>query len=92
MTMESEQELRAKARKRAENKIGFFVHLGIYIVINVGLWLLWWITTPDIFPWPFFVTLFWGIGIGAHAVGTFAGDKYTDDLAEREYQKLKGRP
>jgi hypothetical protein len=89
--MESEQELRIKARKRAEDKVGFYVHFGIYILVNTALWLLWWITTPEVFPWPIFITLFWGIGVGSHAVGTFAGHSFTEDLAEKEYQKLKGR-
>lgn len=89
--MLSEQEMRARARKRAEDKVGFFAHLGVYIVVNVALWLLWWLTSPTAFPWPAFVTLFWGIGLGAHGVGTFAGQSYTDELAEKEYQKLKGR-
>ena len=87
--MESEQDLRAIARKRAEEKVGFYVHLAIYIVINTGLWLLWFITSPDSFPWPAFVTLFWGIGLASHGVGTFVGQRYTESMAEREYQKLR---
>ena len=90
--MESEQELRAAARKRAEEKVGFYVHLMIYIVINAGLWALWYFTAPDQFPWPAFVTIFWGIGVVSHAIGTFFSHRYTDSLAEREYQRMiRGR-
>jgi hypothetical protein len=90
--MDGDAELRAKARKRAEDKMGFYGHLGIYLVVNISLWLLWYITSPEVFPWPIFISLFWGMGLGAHAVGTFMGQSYTDQMAEREYQKLKGRP
>jgi hypothetical protein len=91
MTMESEEQLRARARQRAEDKVGFYVHLGVYLVVNAALWLLWFVTSPELFPWPVFVSIFWGIGIGAHAIGTYASTTYTDQLAEKEYQKLKGQ-
>jgi len=89
--MESEQELRARARRRAEEKVGFYFHLGAYLLVNTGLWALWFFTSRDVFPWPVFVSVFWGIGLVAHGIGTFVGDRYTESLAEKEYQRLVGR-
>ena len=90
--MQNEQELRAIARKRAEEKVGFYVHLGIYIVINAALWALWFLTTPGVFPWPAFITIFWGIGVVSHAIGTYFSHHYTETLAEKEYQRMiRGR-
>jgi hypothetical protein len=86
--MDSEQELRSRARKIAEDKVGFYVHLTIYIVVNAMLVFIWW-WAGDGFPWFIFVMVFWGIGLVAHGVGTFSGGKYTDRMAEREYQRLK---
>ncbi len=41
-SMVSDEELMARARKRAEEKVGFFIHLSVYAVIN-GLFILgWW--------------------------------------------------
>lgn len=89
--MESEQELRARARKQAEEKVGFYSHLAAYLLVNGGLWALWFFTSPESFPWPVFVSFFWGIGLVAHGVGTFMGGRYTEALAEREYQRMIGK-
>jgi hypothetical protein len=86
--MDSEQELRARARKTAEDKMGFYVHLSIYLIINAMLVLIWWWTGGG-FPWFVFVMAFWGIGLVAHGIGTFGRGGYTDRMAEREYQRLK---
>jgi hypothetical protein len=86
--MDSEQELRARARKIAEDKLGFYVHLSIYLLVNAMLVFIWWWSGGG-YPWFIFVMVFWGIGVVAHGVGTFGGGKYTDRMAEREYQRLK---
>ena len=88
--MESEQELRAQARKRAEDKLGFYVHLTFFIVVNSFLFILWWLSGGG-FPWPLIVLGFWGIGLAAHAIGVYGSGRITENMAEREYQRLKGR-
>lgn len=48
----SEEEMAKMARKRAEAKAGFWVHLGFYVVVNVFLAAQWWIITGGSgFPW-----------------------------------------
>jgi hypothetical protein len=42
--LSNEEALRRKARARAEAKIGFYVNLAVYSVVNVFLILLWWFT------------------------------------------------
>jgi hypothetical protein len=44
-----------------------FTVLGLYVVINLGLFLLNILTTPDDL-WFYWVLLAWGIGLAAHAV------------------------
>jgi hypothetical protein len=88
--MESEQELRARARKIAEDKLGFYVHFSVYLLVNAMLIFIWWWTGGG-FPWFIFVLVFWGIGVVAHGIGTFGGGRYADRMAEREYQRLKGK-
>jgi len=78
-----------RARKAAEEKVGFYFHFIAYALVNIGLWMLWYFTSPDSFPWPIFVTFFWGIGLVAHAIDAYGGGRYTESLAEREYQKLR---
>ncbi len=42
--MATDEELMRLARKRAEDKIGFYVHFSIYLSINALLVLIWWFT------------------------------------------------
>ncbi|NLK26165.1 MAG: 2TM domain-containing protein, partial [Euryarchaeota archaeon] len=52
----------------------------------------WFLTTPGVFPWPAFITIFWGIGVVSHAIGTYFSHHYTETLAEKEYQRMtRGR-
>ena len=49
--MEDDQKLYLRARKHAEDKAGFFVHLLIYAAVNAFLVLTWWTTTgPGTYP------------------------------------------
>jgi len=88
--MASEDLLRERARQRAEDKAGFFVHLGIYLAVNAFFWVIWWFTGPGGFPWPVFIMAAWGIGVVAHGIGAFAGGSFVDRMAEKEYQRMKG--
>ena len=88
--MESDEELRNKARKIAKKKSDFFIHLVIYIAVNVFLTAQWWVIAgPGSFYWPVFVLFGWGIGIALHAIDVYRGDEYIDKKTEEEYQKLK---
>ena len=86
--MEDDQALRDRAYRIAEEKTGFYVHLAAFVMVNAGLWLLWYFTGRG-FPWPAFITFFWGFGLVIHGVGAFLGGRYTQTLAEKEYRKLK---
>lgn len=66
--MEDDQKLWLKARKRAEEKAGFFVHVGIYLAVN-ALMILTSDTTSGPGPYPWFCLLTAGRGIGV--VGRF---------------------
>jgi uncharacterized protein (DUF486 family) len=88
--MPTDEELRQIARKTAEEKTGFYIHLGIYVAVNSFLIMIWWITGgPGTFPWFIFILFGWGIGIVGHYLGAFRGKAYTERLAEQEYQRLK---
>ncbi len=86
--MQSDEELMALARKRAEEKLGFYIHFSIYVAINALLILIWWFTGAG-FPWFIFVLGFWGIGLVANFVSVFVGTGVSDRMAEREYERLK---
>lgn len=78
------------ARKRAEEKAGFYTHLAIYIVVNIFLIAVWWFTGgPGTFPWFVFILFGWGIGIVGHYASVFHGRPYVDQMTEKEYRRLK---
>ena len=73
--METE-ERRKEAKKRVEEIKGFYIHLTVYIVVNLFIVLsIVYNQYADGEPplgWPILVTpLFWGIGLGIHAANVF---------------------
>ncbi len=58
---------------------GFMEHLGAYLGVNGGLWSIFLVTGGD-FPWPIFVSFFWGIGLVSSAFQAFAGYRNQDKL------------
>ena len=88
--MSSDEELRSKARKRAEEKAGFYTHFGVFVMVNLFLIAIWWFTGGlGTFPWFIFPLFGWGIGLVAHFIGTWRGHSFIEKMAEDEYKKLK---
>ncbi|MSP22308.1 MAG: 2TM domain-containing protein [Dehalococcoidia bacterium] len=52
------------------NLLAFDVHLGVYIVVNTGLWLMD-IAIGGGLEWAYWTTIGWGIGVAAHGTMTF---------------------
>jgi hypothetical protein len=73
----------------------FYTHFSIYVMVNLLLWGMWYVTDSGAFPWPLFVTFGWGIGITAHFVNSFISLGMAERMTEKEYERLKkkeGRP
>lgn len=84
--------LRKRAEKIAKEKVGFQVHFGVYIAVNLFLIAVWYFTTTpwgSVFPWFMFPLAGWGIGIVAHFLAAYRGEGYAVSLEEKEYRKLK---
>ncbi|MDN3021381.1 2TM domain-containing protein [Streptomyces sp. S.PB5] len=47
-------------------KWGLRIHLLWYVIANVAQVILWGILTPDVFFWPLWSILGWGIGLVIH--------------------------
>lgn len=58
------------ARERVEEIKAFYVHLFIYIIVNVGLILVNVLTSPYSL-WFYWPLMGWGIGLVAHAFSVF---------------------
>ncbi len=60
-----EELIRQRVQKKLNARSEFLQHLTAYLAINGFCWLLWFFNLTA-FPWPVFVTAFWGIGIVNH--------------------------
>jgi hypothetical protein len=82
-----DEELLIKSRKRPEAKLTFYTDLGAYSIVNVGLFLLWYLNGQG-FPWFLFVIVFWGLGVASHGVALFRQSSYFDRMTEAEYKRM----
>jgi 2TM domain-containing protein len=81
-------DVRAVARKRIEERRGFFPHLIMFLVVNAGLVVVWAATGTDHFFWPAFPLLLWGAGLLTHAWNAFLARPITEAEVDREAGRL----
>jgi hypothetical protein len=74
------------ARKRAS----FKSHLITYLIVNAGLWLIWYFTGAGMhgntIPWPAWSMFGWGIGLVSHYATAYGSN--SANSVEKEYDKL----
>ncbi|WBF07988.1 2TM domain-containing protein [Methanothermobacter thermautotrophicus] len=75
-----------RARKRVEDLKGFYIHISVFTIVNLTLFLINLLSTPGTC-WFYWITVFWGIGIIWHAFGVFIGDRFLGK--EWEEKKIK---
>lgn len=78
-----EAETRRKVEKKFKERGGLTMHFISYAAVNIMLWIMW-LATAQGFPWPMFVTLFWGIGMLSHYVAY--DNEYGKGARKREAQ------
>lgn len=88
MNDQRDEQLWKLAKKRASFQRG----LAAYFIINGFFWGIWWFTQgrygfEGSVPWPVWVMLGWGIGLGFKYLDAYGGSK--EDLEKKEYNKLK---
>jgi hypothetical protein len=67
----SEAEIRRRVEERLKKRGEFFIHLTVYVAVNVALWVVWLLSGASGFPWPLGATLPWIAGLAGHGVDTF---------------------
>ena len=86
----SEEQIYEEAKKRVEEKRGFYVHLTVYIVVNIGLVLLWAFATSGGHPWFIWSLGGWGIGLLFHYLSVFVFKDKSDRAAiEKEAENIR---
>ena len=87
-----ESDLRQQARDRVAAKLSFFVHLAVYIAVNVLLVAVNLLATPEHL-WFYWPMLGWGIGVVFHGAVVLSFVKWRSlvgGMEERELRKLQG--
>ncbi|HET8521620.1 MAG TPA: 2TM domain-containing protein [Thermomicrobiales bacterium] len=79
-----------EAKKRVDELKGFYIHLGVFVAVNLGLFLINLATNRDNW-WFYWPMLGWGIAIIIHAFTLFAGGRFSGAWEERKIQELMTR-
>jgi len=80
-TASEEERIRKKIEKKYQERAGVIAHAIPYVIVNIVLWSLYF-NSDGGFPWPMFVTLFWGIGMVSHFFAYY--NKYGGGATRRE--------
>jgi hypothetical protein len=80
------QEVKRRVRRIAE----FYQHLGVYIVVNLGLAAINLISSPEDI-WFVYPLIGWGIGVAAHGLKVFMTDGWSRSWEERKIRELMER-
>jgi hypothetical protein len=85
----SNQEIRYRnAKKRVEALRGFYVHLTVYVLVNLLLFTINMLTSPHSL-WFFWPLLGWGIAVVLHALRVFGfGHRFGAGWEERKINEL----
>jgi len=80
--MEDAQDPRyERALKRAKDLKDFYVHLGVYLIVNAALFGINMISSPGTL-WFYWPMLGWGIGVAIHAFSLYAEGSVLDEAWE----------
>ena len=85
----NEQEIKyKKAKEKVAALKGFYIHLSVFVIVNLGLFLINMVTSPGYlwFIWPF---MGWGVGLFSHALFVFGfGSLLGADWEERKIREF----
>jgi hypothetical protein len=88
--MEADSSLRDQALARLKRKREFRNHVVVFVAVNVLLWLIWAFSDDRGFPWPAFVTVFWGIGTAMQGWSVYGRRRpISDQEIEQEMQRMR---
>lgn len=84
------EEIERLARKRAGAKLGWYIHLTVYVLVNLVIFSM----SKHGFgtrPWSVFPLLGWGLGVVLHGVSVFvlgAGSGLRERMVQKERERL----
>jgi hypothetical protein len=90
--MNDDLDLEARARRRVSRKIGFYIHLTVFVLVNAGLYAINSMTGG--YRWNVWPLWGWGLGLLIHGVVTFMslqGDGLRERMVSKEMERLRKR-
>ena len=82
--------LEARARRRVNRKIGFYLHALVFVLVNLGLYAI--NSATGGAHWARFPLWGWGLGLAIHGLVTLValqGDGVHKGMMEREIERLR---
>lgn len=73
--------------EHAQEVKAVYRHLTIYIVVNIALFLINWITQGDW--WFYWVLIGWGIGLAVHAASVFIHKEFNEEWEKKQLKHKK---
>ena len=93
MTPKTDSELRQLAKRRVNQKMGFYVHLSVYLLVNLGLAAINLLGGGQ--RWHLWPLAGWGLGLAIHGIVTFVslrGDGLRERWLQAEVERLRQKP
>ncbi|MGZ5204688.1 MAG: 2TM domain-containing protein, partial [Caldimonas sp.] len=87
-----EDKLMRRARRRVGIKLGFYIHLLVFVLVNLGLFALNAYTGGQ--RWAVFPLAGWGLGLAIHGIVTFVslqGEGVRDRMLASEIARLRDK-
>ena len=87
-----EKEIYEEAKKRVAAKKDFYNHLAIYVVVNIGLVLIWAFASGGGYPWFAWPLGIWGTFVVYHFLEVFVLSRRTAQdrrAIEKEVERIK---
>ncbi|MFY0253397.1 2TM domain-containing protein [Chitinophaga sp. 30R24] len=86
--METGRERDDQLWHKTKTRAGFKSHLIIYLVVNMGLWAVWFLTDSDKIKntlWPAWLALGWGTALAYQYFNAWHKDRFNDALKEQQH-------
>lgn len=91
-TPNAETELRVRAEKRVNMKMGFYTHAMVFVLVNLGMYLFTQVSGRG--HWGMFPLWGWGLGLAIHGLVTFLtlnGEGFRERMLADEEDRLRQR-
>ena len=86
---DQQADIRSRAEDRVRRKRSIQTQVGVFVIVNVILWVIWALNDsgqPGV-PWPVYVTVAWGVVLAFIAWRVLSRD---DAAVDREIERMEG--